>query len=178
MVDQTAETCARHFVKDFVCQLGIPTQLYNDQGSQFESALFQEMCRFLRINKTQTTALHLQSDGQTVRANRMLLNLLAKLVKENESSWGKQLPYALAAYRSSVHKVTGETPNCLMLGHEVGTPSSLLAYPAPGDEARVPWVDDLHRYFAKTHSLVVGATQASHRAEMLLYRQTSKGLQI
>ena len=135
MVDQTAQTCARHFVEDFVCRLGIPEQLHSDQGRQFESALFQEMCRLLRINKTRTTALHPQSDGQTERANRTLLDLLAKLVKENESSWDEQLPYALAAYRSSVHRVTGETPNRLMLGREVGTPLSLLACSPPGVEA-------------------------------------------
>ena len=51
MVDQTAQTCARNFVEDFVCRLGIPEQLHSDQGRQFESALFQEMCRLLRITK-------------------------------------------------------------------------------------------------------------------------------
>ena len=85
------------------------------------------MCRLLRINKTRTTSLQPQSDGQTERANRTFLDLLAKLVNENESSWDEQLPYALAAYRSSIHRVTGETPNRLMLGREVDTPLSLLA---------------------------------------------------
>ena len=175
MVDQTAQTCARHFVEDFVCRLGIPEQLHSDQGRQFESALFQEMCRFLRINKTRTTALHPQSDGQTERANRTLLDLLAKLVKENESSWDEQLPYALAAYRSSVHRVTGETPNRLMLGREVGTPLSLHACSPPGVEASVPWVDDFHRRFSETHRLVVGATQASHRADRSYTDRRQKG---
>ena len=175
MVDQTAQTCAWHFVEDFVCQLGIPEQLHSIQGRQFESALFQEMCRLLRINKTRTTALHPQSDGQTERANRTLLDLLAKLVKENESSWDEQLPYALVAYRSSVHRVTEETPNRLMLGREVGTPLSLLACPAPGIEARVPWVDNLHRRFSETHRLVVGITQASHRADRSHTDRCQKG---
>ena len=44
MVDQTVQTCAWHFVEDFVCRLGILEQLHSNQGRQFESALFQEMC--------------------------------------------------------------------------------------------------------------------------------------
>ena len=175
MVDQTAQTCARHFVEGFVCRLGIPEQLHNDQGRQFESALFQEMCRLLHINKTRTTMLHPQSDGQIERANRTLLDLLAKLVKGNESSWDEKLPYALAAYRSSVHRVTGETPNRLMLGREVGTPLSLLTCPPPGVEASVPWVDGLHRRFSKTHRLVVGVTQVSHRADRSYTDRRQKG---
>ena len=174
MVDQTAQTCAQHFVKDFVCRLGIPEQLHSDQGRQFESALFPEMYRLLHINKTLTT-LHPLSDGQTERANRTLLDLLPKLVKENKSSWDEQLPYALAAYRSSVHRVTGETPNRLMLEREVGTPLSLLACPAPGVEASVPWVDDLHRRFSETHRLVVGVSQASHGADRFYTDRRQKG---
>ena len=133
------------------------------------------MCRLLLINKTRTTALHPQSDGQTERANRTFLDLLAKLVKENERSWDEQLPYALAAYRSSVHRVTGETLNRLMLGREVGTPLSLLACSAPGVEASVPLVDDLHRRFSETHRLVVGVTQESHRADRSYTNRRQKG---
>ena len=133
------------------------------------------MCRLLRINKTRTTALHSQSDGQTERTNRTLLDLLAKLVKENESSWDEQLPYALAAYRSSIHRVTGETPNRLMLGREMGTPLSLLACPAPGVKASEPWVDDLYRRFSETHRLVASVTQASHRADRSYTDRRQKG---
>ena len=85
------------------------------------------------------------------------------------------MPYARAAYRNSVYRVTGKTPNRLMLGREVGTPLSLLACLAPGVKASVPWVDDLHRRFSETHRFVVGATQASHRADRSYTDRRQKG---
>ena len=167
MKDQTAETCAQHFVTDFVCRLGIPEQLHSDQGRQFESALFQAMCSLLNIKKTRTTALHPQSDGQTERANRTLQDMLAKLAHENPQDWDEKLPYALAAYRSSVHRVTGETPNRLMLGREVCTPLTLLAPSTSGQTIdNSQWVERLHERFRDTHELVVEVTKASHRAEV------------
>ena len=73
------------------------------------------MCDLLGIRKSRTTALHPQSDGQTERMNRTLLDLLTKLAKDNPKEWDRKLQYAMAAYRSSVHSTTGETPNRLML---------------------------------------------------------------
>lgn len=175
MKDQTAETCAQHFVTDFVCRLGIPEQLHSDQGRQFESALFQAMCQLLNIKKSRTTALHPQSDGQTERANRTLQDMLAKLAHENPQDWDQKLPYALAAYRSSVHRVTGETPNRLMLGREVCTPLTLLAPPTPGQVNTNQWVEQLHENFRDTHELVVEVTKASHRAEAPRADRRQKG---
>ena len=62
-----------------------------------------------------------------------------------------------------------------MLGREVGTPLSLLACSPPGVEASVPWADDLHRRFSDSHRLVVGATQASHRAVRSYTYRRQKG---
>jgi transposase InsO family protein len=31
-------------VTEFICRYGVPVQIHTDQGSQFTSALFQEMC--------------------------------------------------------------------------------------------------------------------------------------
>ena len=121
------------------------------------------------------TALHPQSDGQTERTNQTLLDYFAKLAKENKSSWNDQLPYALAAYRSAVHRVTGETSNRLMLGREVSTPLSLLACSVPGVEASIPWVDYFHGRFSEAHCLVVGVIQANHRADRSCTDRCQKG---
>ncbi len=79
MVDQRAETCAAAFVAEFVCHFGIPGQLHSDQGRQFESALWDEMCKLLHITKTRTTALHPQGDEQAERSVKTVTAVLAKL---------------------------------------------------------------------------------------------------
>ena len=176
MVNQTAEECAKVFVTEFVCRLGAPQQLHSDQGRQFESALFQQTCKLLGTLKTRTTPLHPQSDGQTERCNRTLLDILAKLTKDQPAKWDEWLPYAMSSYRSSVHRVTGETPNRLMLGREVVTPMTLLAPSPPGAEEPNEWVRDMHRRFSETYAKVVETTRASHRSDANHVDRRNKGL--
>ena len=50
--DQDAETVAQVFVEQFVSHWGVPMQIHTDQGSNFESKLFHELCNLLGIDKT------------------------------------------------------------------------------------------------------------------------------
>ena len=43
--DAKAETVAAKFVIEFVFRFGVPGELHSDQGTNFESAVFAEMCR-------------------------------------------------------------------------------------------------------------------------------------
>ena len=67
----------------------------------------------------------------------MLIDLLAKPAAEDPANWDIKVPYVMAAYRSTPHSTTGETPNRLMLGREVATPLQLLA-PIVPEEANRP----------------------------------------
>ena len=165
---------AEILVNKFICRFGIPSQIHSDQGPQFEAALFQQMCQLLGMRKTRTTAFHPQSDGQTERQNRTVIDVLTKLARENPCEWDEQLCYALTAYRSSVHSVTGKTPNRLMLGREVATSVTLLTG-LPNTEQAVPWVADLRRKFENTHRLVVETTKAAQRSTKLYADQRQKG---
>ena len=55
--DAKAATVAKKLVEEFVCKYGVPQELHSDQGTNFESALFAEMCKLLGIKKTRTTGL-------------------------------------------------------------------------------------------------------------------------
>ena len=61
---QETVTIANVSVNEFICKFGVPLLLYSGQGSQFESSLFQELFSFLDIDKTRTSAYHLQSMDQ------------------------------------------------------------------------------------------------------------------
>ena len=54
--DQEAETVARAIVEQFICRFGVPRQLHTDKGTNFESNLFQGICRLLDIDKTRRLA--------------------------------------------------------------------------------------------------------------------------
>ena len=61
--DATAETVAERLLEDVISRFGMPEYLHTDQGSQFESAVFQQLCTLLGIEKTRTTPYHPQSGG-------------------------------------------------------------------------------------------------------------------
>ena len=84
MENQEAVMVARILVDEFVVKFGFPTQLHSDQGRNFESQAFQEMCEVLRIDKTRTTPLRPQSDGMVEQFNRTLEQILSAFVVDNQ----------------------------------------------------------------------------------------------
>jgi len=126
MPNMEAVTVARLLVEQVVCRFGMPQIIHSDQGRQFESHLFQEMCKMMNIQKTRTSPYHPQSDGMVERFNRTLATMLSAYVQENQRDWDAHLPYVMMAYRSSEHETTGMSPNMLMFGHEVSTPLDLM----------------------------------------------------
>ena len=132
--DQEATTVARVIVEEFVCRFGVPRQLHSDKGSNFESKLFQQMCKLLEIDKTRTSSRRPQSDGMVERFNRTLESMLSMYAEKKSNTWDEHLPYVMLAYRSSVHASTGVSPNKMMLGREVELPLQAVV-PMPEEDS-------------------------------------------
>ena len=77
------------------------------QGTNFESKVMAGISKLLDIEKTRTTPLRPQSDGQAERYNRTLVEMLRGKLKPDQKDWDLQLPTCMMAYRSSVHASTG-----------------------------------------------------------------------
>ena len=75
----------------FICRFGVPRQLHSDQGTNFESKVFAEVCMLFDIEKTCTTPLHPQSDGQVERFNRTLIEMLRGKIQQDQTDWDLQL---------------------------------------------------------------------------------------
>ena len=124
--NQEAETVAKLLVEQWVCRFGAPRTIHTDQGRNFESRLFKEVCQLLNIHKTRTTPYHPQSDGMIERFNRTLGSMLSLFVDDNQSNWDILLPYVMMAYRSSVHSSTGFTPYKVLFGKEIVLPVDVM----------------------------------------------------
>lgn len=151
-----AETVASTIMEQVIARFGVPSVLHSDQGRQYESKLFSEMCRLLGIRKTRTTPYHPKSDGMVERFNRTLLSMLSTYVQENQRDWDVYLPYLLMAYRSTAHETTNFSPNMLMLGREATTPLDLM-YEMPSDIKDIPsnqWVWILRERLETAHKIV------------------------
>ena len=122
MRNQEASTVAEKIVEKFVTIFGVPRQIHSDQGSNFESQVFQEMCKIIVSDKTRTTAFRPQSDGLAERANRTVKTMVSKFVSENQKDWDKYLSVLTMAYNSSVQESTGLSPSKIMFGREMNLP--------------------------------------------------------
>ena len=67
--NKLAETVAGVVVREFVARFGCPLGIHTDQGRNFESELFKEMCEFFEIGKTRTTSYRPSANGQVERYN-------------------------------------------------------------------------------------------------------------
>ncbi|KAG1946508.1 interleukin-1 receptor accessory protein-like 1-A [Pimephales promelas] len=129
--DQSASTMAQRLVDEMFARFGVPDKLHSDQGRNFESRLFSEVCQRLGVKKTRTTPLHPQSDGLVERFNRTLATQLAILTSQHQRDWDQHLPLVLWAYRTAVQESSQCTP---MFGRELRTPVDLVFGSPPEPE--------------------------------------------
>ena len=87
LADKKATTVARVLLNEFVSRYGVSYVLHIDQGANFESNLFKELCQMLNIKKTRTTPYHPQCDGQVERMNRTIIDLLKLNVRDATNNW-------------------------------------------------------------------------------------------
>lgn len=85
--DIQAISVADIIFRAWIKRYGCPLEVHSDQGNQYESALFREMCKLLEINKTRTTPLHPRSDGMIERMNRSINDMLSKYIKSHQKDW-------------------------------------------------------------------------------------------
>ena len=139
MRNQEASTVARILVDRVFCVHGMPLQLLTDQGPNFESQLFKEICRALSIDKIRTTAYRPSTNGNVERLHGTLNSILAKWVSDNHRDWDDKLPAVAFAYRTSVQESTGFTPFFLMYGREATLPADIVyGLPPTDSEQRSP----------------------------------------
>jgi hypothetical protein len=93
------------------------------------------------------------------RFHRTFSSMLAEVISENQRDWCEHVPAVMAAYRASVHKATGYSPNMLMLGRENRLPVDLVLHRARSPEQEhaysfVEYVDNLCSKMSKASALV------------------------
>ena len=174
--NQTAATVADALVTNCFSLLGIPHWLHSDQGSNFESELFQELCKLLDIHKTRTLAYHPQSDGQVERFNRTCKQMIKAFVNENMTDWDDHLPLLMMAYRASPHESTGLTPNMMMFGEECTLPLDVMVGAPPRQSRACPieYVEWLRQTLEKGHSFARRHLQVAAKHQKVYYDRKAR----
>ena len=123
--DAEASTVAKVFFEDIITRFNIPKVLVTDNGTNFTSKLFSEVCKMLGVKKVHISPYHPQANGSLERSHRPLAEYLRSFAKEDGSNWDQWLGTAMHVHNNSVHTSTKQTPFRTLYGFEFDMPTNL-----------------------------------------------------
>ncbi|MCX6042642.1 MAG: RNase H-like domain-containing protein, partial [Caldilinea sp.] len=119
-----APATAKLFYESVVRHQGLPDAIISDRGPQFTSAFWHSLHDLCDTKVRHSTAYHPQSDGQSEKAVRTVVDALRCLCLDYPN-WVQALPGIEFAYNNSVNPTTGETPFKLIYGEHPRAPPTL-----------------------------------------------------
>ena len=111
--------------KNIVCRFGIPRSIVSDNGPQFDSRVYQNLCQELKIKNLYSTPRYPQSNGLVETSNKTLLTTLKKWLDSAKGKWVDELLGVLWAYRTTARKPTGISPFAITYGMETIIPTEI-----------------------------------------------------
>ncbi|KII72736.1 Transposon Tf2-9 polyprotein [Thelohanellus kitauei] len=123
--NQTTEGAARSLLTNIVCRFGVPECIISDQGTQFESQLFQHLCEMLGCKKIRTTPYHPISNGLVERSNKTIKELLRASIVDKGDHWDEHLDVVLLAIRAARHESIKLSPSQVVYGDMIRLPIDL-----------------------------------------------------
>ena len=149
--DITADTVLRAFQTEWVARYGAPRFLTTDQGSQFESQLFNAYLSFIGCQRKRTVAYHPAANGMIERWHR---SLKAALMCHNNPNWVKQLPTVMLGLRTAVRSDTGASPAEFIFGTTLRIPGEFFI---PDDFLPDPqiFIEDYREYMRELRPVPV-----------------------
>ena len=135
IADITAESVVDAFSHGWVQHFGIPFTITTDCGSQFFSAIFQQLTKIWGIKTLMTTPYHPEANGLVERLHRRLKEALIALGSESPNDWYWRLPRALLAIRTTIKPDLGASPADIVFGEGLCVPGeSLPSVPVPDNQ--------------------------------------------
>jgi len=150
----TAENVAEKFVSVWVSRYGVPDVIISDQGTQFESSIFSQMCTLLGIKRSRTTPYHPQANGMLERAHSTLKNSLRSLT-HGKYDWEQKLPLALLAMRSAINP-SGLSAAQVLFGENISVPGVWFRHPLSIDTSDITiFALSLYERMSEIHSYLM-----------------------
>ena len=136
MADISAQSVLDAFAFGWIASFGVPSTITTDRGSQFTSALFQQLIKTWGIKANLTAPYHPEANGLVERFHRRLKEALLALGHESPDQWFWRLPCVLLSIRTTLKPDVGASPADLVYGEGLAVPGEVL--PAnPATDARL-----------------------------------------
>ena len=121
----TAVDAARLFIDNVVKLHGMPEDFVSDRDPRFTGKFWQAFCQSQGIQTRMSTAFHPETDGQTERVNRILIEMLQNYIDPTQDDWDEHLTAAEFAINNANQESIKTTPFMLNYGQNPLTPASL-----------------------------------------------------
>ncbi|KAJ8914915.1 hypothetical protein NQ315_016069 [Exocentrus adspersus] len=115
----TAKEICTYVEKNIFTTFGVPQILVMDNGSQFISKEFKGLLKKYNITNTWYNAKFHPQVNNVERSNRVIGTAIRSYRKDNQRHWDSLIPQISYAINTSVHEVTGYTPDLLTFGRQV-----------------------------------------------------------
>lgn len=127
IANQEADTIAREFVHHIILKYGFRENLtvLSDMGSNFQSELFKNICKLLKIKKYNTSPWHPETNGGLERSHRTLKEYLRNYIDQVED-WDKFVEFGIFTINSTKNETTGYSPFELLYGQKMTIPTSFM----------------------------------------------------
>ena len=106
----TAEATAYLLLNNVWKLHGLPLSLTSDQGPQFISGVWKNLCKILGIKVNLSTAFHPETDGQSENANQEMERHLCTFVNYQQDDWPEKLAMAKFAANNNESASTKLSP--------------------------------------------------------------------
>ncbi|KAL0558732.1 hypothetical protein IC582_003314 [Cucumis melo] len=106
----TASKWAQLYMSEIVRLHGVPVSIVSDRDARFTSKFWKGLQTAMGTRLDFSTAFHPQTDGQTVRLNQVLEDMLRACALEFPGSWDSHLHLMEFAYNNSYQATIGMAP--------------------------------------------------------------------
>jgi len=106
----SAEATAQLLIQHIFRLHGLFDSVVSDRGTQFNSEVWKELCRLLKIIVKMSTACHPETDGQSENANKEMLKYLRIYVNYLQDDWVRWLCLGEFAANNAVSATTKISP--------------------------------------------------------------------
>lgn len=117
-----ANVIARALVEHFILIYGKFLELKSDQGTEYKNEVLDQICKYLQIKQTFSTAYHPQTIGALERNHRCLNEYLRSFINEHQTDWDDWLPFYAFTYNTTPHSDHKFTPYELVFGTKAKLP--------------------------------------------------------
>ena len=131
--DARAATVVDAIISKWILHHGVFHHLHTDRGSCYTSFLMKEVLLQLGVKQTFTPAYTPESD-RVERVHQTLGNVLRSNDRVDSRNWPIKLTYAVMAYNSTIHRITGVSPYEAVYGRAPTLPVDLV-FPVKGPQA-------------------------------------------